>query len=261
LVIYLFVSFPLQGYDRIVSISPVVTEIIYQLNAANKLVGVTNVCNYPAAALKLPKIGDFTNPNLEKVLLLKPDLVLGMGNPNSPGNLKLKELGVKSVVLNSPQTINEIYSQIQLIGQLTDKPAQAQDLIKNLKHQVALFKQSRPKKPKSILVVIWAPPITVAAQNTFINELIELAGYKNVIQNSPIQFPVINAENILLSQPQVILLGQPDLLTLIRNNPALKQTPAIKNNQIINTINPDLFLRPGPRFIEGVRQLRKYLRA
>lgn len=247
-------------YHRIVSISPVITEILYDLNAQDKLVGVTTACHYPKAADILPKIGNFTSPNLEKIVLLKPDLVLGMGNAQSPGNLKLQSLGIKTMVLESPQTIEDILQLIQLVGDLSNSSLVAKQKIVQLRQALATIKtQTMTVKPK-VMVIIWAPPITIASNQTFIGNMVEMAGGKIVYQPSPMPFPVPTAEFILTQDPDIIMIGDPSCKASVMQDKTIQLTRAARKQHIYTVLNPDILLRPGPRFIEGIRMMRDLIR-
>ncbi|MBT3581695.1 ABC transporter substrate-binding protein [bacterium] len=227
-----------KEYKRIVSISPVVTEIVYLLEAQDRLVGVTSACDYPKEALELPEVGDFTQPNLERIVALEPDLVVGMGNENSVYNQKLLKMGIETKVLGSPKSFAEIYNIIDLLGSISGQEDKAATVVADLKAQVVQIKDEslKMKVRPTVLVLIWERPMIAAGQDTFINEMIEAAGGQNMIRIKKIQYPHISAELVLHQKPDIIIRGY---------------------DKEESSIDPDLLMRSGPRFVEGVRGMQK----
>ncbi len=238
---------------RIVSLAPSITEIIYALKAEDYLVGVTNDCNYPSIASKKAKIGPFLHPNIEQIILLKPTKVIGMGNPLSPGTLKLKELNINTTIYKSPQNLAEIYQIILEVGVACNKKQNALDLVEKLKLDLRNGKSS--KINQTCLVLIWANPYIAVSQNTFINEILKLADLKNVI-NSQQMYPIISKEAIIKFNPQIIIVTEPQIKKVLKTEIAFKNLQAVKKQQIIADINPDILLRPSPRFLDAVKYLK-----
>lgn len=250
------------GANRIVSISPVITEIIYWLDSADELVGVTTACQYPEAAKQLPKIGDFTYPQLEKIIALRPNYVIGMGNSKSPGNLKLQKLGIKTIIFDSPETIDDIYAVMNRVGSVLHKTALVKQKTDVLKREIKTYHSANNRShypPKKVLILIGMNPMIGVSQDTFIDDMITISNGKNAIKSHSIQFPILNTEHLILLNPDIIILSDPQFRKFIENDRGLKATNAYKNHQIITSIDPDLLLRPGPRFIDGIRAMRKLI--
>lgn len=243
---------------RIVSISPSVTEIIYALKSEKNLVGVTTSCDYPFAVKSLPKIGDFANPNLEKIVALKPDLVAGIGNPVSQKNFLLQKLGIKTKIWASPKTFADIYQIILDLGLMLNKKIEAQKLVSDMAKTVNLYK-SPPKNPNNkVIIIIWYQPLIAAGDQSFVSKIVEAAGFENILKTKE-EFPIIGKEFIFQANPDFIILAEPKLINLLLQDKLFANLKAIKHNQVIYKINPDWLLRPGPRFVKAIKQLRASL--
>jgi iron complex transport system substrate-binding protein len=241
---------------RIVSLAPAITEILATLNVTSQIVGVSSDCDYPETIKGLPKVGAFLQPSLERIASLSPTLVLGMGQPDSPGFRQLQKNGTRVVLFHTPDKIIDIYNIIRQIGTLTNRKERAGDVIRALKDQVILIDQNRPTISPSVMVVIWHPPITVAAANTFIGDMIKRAGGNNVIGAGYIRYPHIERELMMYKNPTVIIVTDQAAADAVRKDVMFQLTPAARRGFIVSNISPDLLLRPGPRFPIAMRQLQ-----
>ena len=243
---------------RIVSISPSVTEIIYALKSEKNLVGVTTSCDYPFAAKSLPKIGDFANPNLEKIVALKPDLVAGIGNPVSQKNFILQKLGIKTKIWASPKTFADIYQIISDLGSILNKKSEAQKLISEMTKTVNRYKSPKKNSNNKVIIIIWYQPLIAAGDQSFVSKIVEAAGFENILKTKE-EFPIIGKEFIFQANPDFIILTEPKLINLLLQDKLFANLKAIRHNQVIYKINPDWLLRPGPRFVKAIKQLRTSL--
>lgn len=246
---------------KIVSLAPAITEILATLNLTGEIVGVSSDCDYPETVKRLPKVGAFLQPSLERIASLSPTLVLGMGQPDSPGFRQLQKKGTRVVLFNNPDKIIDIYNIIRQIGILTNRKERASELIRSLKDQVAIIDQNRPTISPAVMVVIWHPPITVAAANTFICDMVKHAGGNNVIEGGYIRYPHIERELMMYKNPTVIIVADQAAADAVRKDVMFQLTPAARRGFIVSDINPDLLLRPGPRFPIAMRRLQTVFRA
>ncbi len=246
---------------RIVSLAPAITEILATLNLTGEIVGISSDCDYPETVKRLPKVGAFLQPSLERIASLSPTLVLGMGQPDSPGFRQLQKKGTRVVLFNNPDKIIDIYNIIRQIGILTNRKERASELIRSLKDQVAIIDQNRPTISPAVMVVIWHPPITVAAANTFICDMVKHAGGNNVIEGGYIRYPHIERELMMYKNPTVIIVADQAAADAVRKDVMFQLTPAARRGFIVSDINPDLLLRPGPRFPIAMRRLQTVFRA
>lgn len=246
---------------RIVSLAPAITEILATLNVTAQIVGVSSDCDYPETVKGIPKIGAFLQPSIERIASLSPTLVLGMGQPDSPGFRELRANGIRVVLFENPDKITDIYSIIRQIGHLTQHSTRAGEVIQSLKAQVKAIEQTRPKVTPSVMVVIWHPPITVAAANTFIGDMIKLSGGNNTIEGGYIRYPHIERELMMYKNPTVIIVANQAAADAVRKDVMFQLTPAARRGFIISDISPDLLLRPGPRFPLAMRRLQDIFNA
>ena len=206
LLILLFVL-NLYASERIVSLSPSITEILYGLGAGDELVATSSYSLYPKAARKLPIVGGYTNPNIEKILSHRPTLVVGQ-TFNAQTLQKLSYFHIKTLKLKL-KTIHDIENSILLLGQTISKTKEANKLITTITNAVKNIQKT--KKPHSILIVYGLhvdlrSGIYVAGEDIFFDDIIKLTGNTNAYKNSAVSQPVLNYENIIALNPQQIII-------------------------------------------------------
>jgi len=249
--------------QRIISLSPSNTEILFALGLGDRVVGVTNVCNYPPEAKEKEKIGGYSNPSLEKIINLKPDLILAtFGNP---GKLidQLKKFDLPVVGLN-PKTIEEIFGSIELVGKITDKEEKALELVENLRGRTEKVlakteKLTQEQRPR-VLYVVWYKPLWTAGSGTFIDELIQKAGGINIAGDLS-GWPKMSLEAVIEKNPEIIIVGEGHpggLIETVKAESTLSETDAFKNNKIF-TIDADIVSRTGPRIIDALEEMAKII--
>lgn len=253
---------------RIVSTAPSLTEILYALGLGPKVVGVTTFCRFPAEAASKPKVGTFLQPDYERILSLKPDLVLVIKNPAGVAP-RLRQLGLRAEELDQ----DSIAATLQSIGQIgawTGAREAAARLESRLRTELdavrGLVRRSGAPR-RSVLFLVGRAPGTLqgmvgAGPGTFISELLAIAGGANILDGSPIQYPKVTLETVLTRDPEVILdmgdfahaegvPGQPpeQILALWRRYPQLR---AVKSNRV-KIVADDALVRPGPRMARAAR--------
>jgi len=249
--------------ERIISLAPNLTEILFELGLANKVAAVSNDSDYPATAGKKAKVGDFWQPNTEVIIAQKPDLVLTLWfEQQQNGASTLARIGVPVVTLKI-ETLDELYAAITAIGHATDTETKADAINASIKNELNRIKQSCINKPKQkVLWVVQTEPLRIVGRGTFLNELIELAAGQNAIGPTVGKYPPIGSEEIMTCGADVIIqsaMGKTDLA--IQQNRAEKfwkekypSTPAVKNNRIY-VIDGDTTLRLGPRLPQGAKKI------
>lgn len=249
---------------KIISLSPATTEIIFSLGLEEEVVGVSTVCNYPSEVRKKEQVGTFLKPNIEKILALKPDIVFSSGL--SLINLKqIQQLGMR-VYNYDPNNIEDLFFSIRDIGQLTGKEEVALNLINKIRNQIRRIKYrikniSYANRPKVYFELADWPLIT-PAKDSLLNQLIDLAGGINIANNFNGKYSYISLEEIIKSNPEVIILGYyaPNkALEKIKNRLGWNNLTAINQKRVYNDIDYDLLLRPGPRIEKGLKQLYRKL--
>jgi iron complex transport system substrate-binding protein len=251
--------------QRFISLSPAATEILFALGLKDEIIADTTFCNFPEEAKKLPKVGTFSEPNIEKILSLKPDIIFTTGLEQAPSVARLQSLGLK-VIVSDPKNIFEFFASIMQIGKATSREEAAGLLIETMqkridaiKSQVAMIPQD--KRPK-VFIEIWYDPIMTAGPNSIVNEILTIAGANNIAYDTNRPYSRFSAEAIIQRNPDVIILGymaKKNTKDLVSKRLGWKNINAIKNNRVISDIDPDLILRPSPRIVEGIEEIYKHL--
>jgi len=244
---------------RIVSLSPGNTEILFALGLDERVVGVTEHCDYPVEAREKPKVGGFARISIERVVSLEPDLVFTTGGIQLRIVQQLENLGIKTVVLK-PKTVEGILDDIQLAGEITNKISEAKALVRTLRGRIEMIKATTGHlilKPR-IYYEIWHSPLMSVGQGTWIDELIELAGGRNIFSDSSDPYPIINSELVIERDPEVIFIkigymggvAKEDIV----HRPGWDRTSAVRNGRIYE-IDESILIRPGPRIVDGLEAL------
>ena len=244
--------------QRIISLAPSITEILFALKLGDRVVGVTSYCDFPDEAKAKEKVGDTLKPNLERIIALKPDLVLiSTASQLEKITRQLDQLNI-AVFVTNPKTIPEVISSIRKIGELTGAEPQATAITAAMQQRVDAIRAQQKNHPPSVLYVLQLDPLITAGQNTFINDLITTAGGRSISGEEKADYPQFSREAVIARAPEVIIIPESHGTELV-NIEAIKQafstTPAVKTNRIVR-VNPDLIDRPGPRIVEGLEALR-----
>ena len=250
---------------RAVSLAPSTTEILFALGLDDEIVGVSQFCNYPPRALTKERIGTFSQPNVEKILLLKPDIVFCTGLEQAPVITKLRQLNLK-VCVSDPSNFGELFDSMREMGRLVGREAQAAALVEGMKRVIEeMNSQVKPvpqeKRPK-VFVEIWHSPLTTAGKGSFVDELIMTAGAFNIAYDTGKAYGYFSPEQVIKRNPDYIILAymnKEDPMRLSKGRFGWDSISAVKNDHVWGDIDPDLFLRPGPRLIEGLKEIHKRL--
>ncbi len=258
--------------ERIVSLAPSNTEILFALGLGKRIVGVTDFCDYPAEAKTIAKIGGI-EPNLEKIVALKPDLILAIGG--SPvvasigGNVELlkkfEELGLATLIL-APKDLEGVLADIQLVGKATGTEAAAAQLVKEMRAKVddVLAKtknvSNRPKVFYELDATDPAKPYT-PGPGSWHDTFITMAGGVNAAANAKAQWAQLSTEEIVAQNPDVIILGDANWgvdAAAVKARPGWAAINAVKVGAIF-PIDDNLLSRPGPRLADGLLALAKII--
>jgi iron complex transport system substrate-binding protein len=253
---------------RIVSLAPNLTEILFALGLEEQIIAVSNDSDYPLDAANKKKIGTFWQPSTEAIIACKPDLVVTLRlrtEQHKPTADSLRRLGYRVLTLRI-ETISELLAAIQEIGYATDSKQQADKLIDNISSQLNNVQRRLSSANKvKVLWVVQSEPLRVAGRNTFINELVELAGGENAIGDTLQQYPPIGAEEILTCGAEVIIQSAMGIVNMAEQQKAAEKfwsrwanLPAVKNTRIY-VVEPDTVTRLGPRLCKGVELIAKCL--
>ncbi len=252
---------------RIVSMAPNLTEILFALGLGDKIVGVAAGSDYPPAAVSKPKMGTFWQPSIEAVIAAKPDLVITLGF-SQQRNLaqRLERIGYRTATVNI-ERISELSEAIRTIGEVTGRKPRADELVRaiseNLDNLSALVGAREKVK---VLWVVQREPLRVAGRNTFVNEMIELAGGENAIGPTVHKYPPISSEQVYACGADVII--EPAMTTkdlgaqragAVKYWSRFKNIGPVKNGRIY-VIDGDIVSRLGPRLYEAVETIARCLR-
>ena len=250
--------------ERIVSLAPSNTEILFALGAGNKVVGVTDVCDYPhnfaawVEAGNMTSIGNYWQPAVEPIIALDPDLVFAATSSEETAET-LRNLGY-NVLIVEPKTINGVLSGIQLIGRATGNHIEAGELVSELRQRIDAV-TNNASEATSIPAVyheIWGPDIQSAGPGTFIHELIALAGGQNIFHDAISSFPIVSSETVIERNPDVIIFPHMYMDTQswgsyedIANRPGWNVITAIQNDNF-HIIDASIISRSGPRLMDAL---------
>lgn len=251
-------------YHRIVSLMPSNTEILYELELGNRIVGVSTVDDYPKSVKKGKKQFDAMNLNKEALLKAKPDLILAHeSQKSSSGKVldALKKEGVKVVYVKDAQSLKETYETFKSIGKLTHREKQANQLVKETKDNVDKVVQSIPKhhkQPKVFMEVSSQPEIYTAGKHTFFDDMLKQLDAKNSFEDID-GWKSVSKESIVKHNPDILIStegkSQAEYEKIIAKRGGFDKTNAVKHHRI-TTVNGDEISRPGPRIDDGLKELR-----
>jgi len=256
-------SFSDNNPQRIVSLSPNLTQVIYALGYLDQIVGVTIYDEYPTEVKDLPKVGGWINPNYEAILVLKPDMVVLMKDQDISFGDKLRSLGLKTFTAKSNDSIKDITQAILDLGNILGRSEEAQILTLNIESSLKeVSKKTKDVKKKSVMIVVGRNPgtledIYVIGRNNYIDELITLAGGENVVKNERNALK-ITKEAIFSFDPDVIIeinhqkMDKEDEILEIWSS--LTQVDAVKNNQV-HILSSKVLLHPSQRIVDGAQIL------
>lgn len=260
LLIMLFAALLLSAreYKRVVSLTPAVTEIVYTLDAGEFLVARSEACDYPHEVKKLPVVGKIGKPDVEKILQLKADLVISdMSVPAAERDM-LKRLNIKTVLLSSDK-ISSYCRNIRIIGNLLGKNDQAEKEIKRFSKELEQLKKERAAdKTVSALILLGVNPLVSCNKNTFVSEIVELAGAVNIASNAGQSYFVISPEFAVEKNPEIAVLSgmSGDFRKHLFDISAWRYLRFIQNKAIIDSVPQECFCRLTPRTLQAVRLLR-----
>ncbi|QDT62116.1 Vitamin B12-binding protein precursor [Stieleria bergensis] len=252
-----------QPAVRIVSLTPAKTELLFALGLGDKVVGVTRNCNYPEQASRRTKVGGGTleSTSVETILSLKPDLVICKWDSHQPMIASLERLKIPACALGA-ETLDQLFQEARLIGALTDRRQQADELVQTMqaKHQrlTKLVQQAKPEKPIRVFYEVWDDPLMTAAPNSFIGDVLSMAGLENILTETQVRYPKISSETVIAGDPQLILAPTSHFeaieLDSFAARPGWSVITAVKNERI-HLVSGDQISRCGPRILDALEEI------
>ncbi|MCA0352927.1 MAG: cobalamin-binding protein [Chloroflexi bacterium] len=253
--------------SRIVSLAPSNTEILFAVGAGDALVGVTKYCNYPEAAKSIDQIGGFSAKtiSIETIVALKPDVVFSGDESQQTVIDALAQANIPVIAIKA-ENFAAVYENINLIGQATNHPTEAAQVVAEMQTRIDAVttktKTLAAADKLSVFYEVYDEPLMTAGPQTFIGQMVELAGATNIFADVSEEYPEISAEEVVNRQPAVIIgpesHGDKLTIDLIAQRPGWSQIKAVKDGKII-VLNGDMLSRPGPRLADALEALSQAL--
>jgi len=257
-----------KGIERIVSLAPSNTEILFALGLGDKVVGVTSYCNYPSDTIKKAKIGGYSTVDIEKVVSLKPDLVLAAYGNGEETSERLKKLGLNVVVVSSKpeKSIEDTLDEIRYVGKITGRDKDAESLCEEMKKRIKEITDKTENVDKvRVAHICWHEPLYVAGSETLQSDLIEKAGGENVFSDVE-GWHTVGIEELIVKNPDVIIVssgtgmgGEKNVTyDYILKEKRLKDINAVRNDRVY-LIDADTVSRSGPRIVDALEEVARIL--
>lgn len=256
---------------RIISLAPSITETVFEVGAGQQLVAVTDFCQYPQQAQDLPSIGGYLDPSLSQIVAHQPDLVIMLDRQQTL-NKQLQQLGIRTLLIDNAR-LDGIMAGILAVGAASGHQQQAQRLYDQLQRQITRVKQEvadHPRKDTLLAIAHYTNSeqldlVYIAGQRDFYNDILQLAGGRNVYQDTRLKVPAVSMEGLLRMNPEVIIdifpdasAHQADLQKVRQQWQQLAPITAVKQQQI-HFIEADYATVPGPRIIQLLTDIARLL--
>ncbi|HHX27404.1 MAG TPA: cobalamin-binding protein [Firmicutes bacterium] len=247
---------------RIVSLSPALTEAVFSLGAGDRLVGVSTFCNRPPEALEIEKVGDAFTLNTEKLVSLKPDLVLVAGSRDQESQVEkdLARLGIPAWA-SGPSTVAEVLQDIEALSKVLGVEKKGEELAAELEEDLEAVRAAFPEgAPRPKVFITFDSELWTSGGGSFIDDVITAAGGANIAGDVDQQYLQLSMEDLLAKDPDVILVAIPeDEAAPLIGRPGWSSLRAVKEGRVFFP-NPDLVSRPGPAVVEGIKEIAGWLR-
>ncbi|UUX92712.1 helical backbone metal receptor [Methanoplanus endosymbiosus] len=257
-------SVEINGYpQRIISLAPANTEILYALGLGDKIVGVTDYCNYPAEAETVEKVGGYSTPNVEKIVAAKPDLIIAsFGNTEEVAN-KLRNMGFV-VISTNPTDISDVLNDITIIGEATGTETKAREIVTDMEDRINSIrtKAAGADEHPTVAHMVWYDPVWVSGSETFQNEMFEIISAKNAFPEVK-GWGTVSLEEFVVTNPDVIVVssgsgmgteGRDVIYNYLMEETRFKNMNAVKNNRVY-VVDADIIDRGGPRIVDGLEEV------
>ncbi|NLC38677.1 MAG: cobalamin-binding protein [Clostridia bacterium] len=246
--------------ERIISLSPAITEILFAIDAGEMIVGVTDYCHYPPEALEKPRVGGFSDPNLELIIEAEPEVVFVAGGIQADMVKLFEDLGISVVALDA-QTLDEVLANIELAGLVTGTIDSSIALVEKLEGRIQRVEDkisSASGKPR-VFFEVWDDPLMTAGPGSFIHSLITIAGGENVASDLSQDYAQFSLETLLERDPEVYVINDhAHTPTDVKNRPGYGELTAVQQDRVY-AIEDDLVTLPGPRIVEGLEKMAEII--
>jgi iron complex transport system substrate-binding protein len=243
---------------RVVSLAPSITETVYAVGAGDRLVGVTDDCDYPPEAARHARIGGIATPSFEAILALRPDLVLATAESNHAEHVRrLVALGLTVYVIR-PVDFGSVLESIERIGAVLGRGRDARALVDAMRRDAdavarAVAGAGRPR----VLYVVWRDPVIAPGRGTLLTELIGRAGGESITAAEPLPYPRLSLETIVERRPEVVIVPRDGGAADGELPPGWERLGSALRAARVRTVDGDLLHRPGPRMVQALRALAR----
>jgi iron complex transport system substrate-binding protein len=254
------VSLPAR-VTRVISLAPNLTEIVFAVGGGDRLVGNTSYCDYPAEAKSVQKVGDTLHPSLERIIALRPQVVLiSTASQLEVFTQQLQNQNI-AVFVTDPHDLDGVFRSIEQIGQILGQAEQAMSVVKNLRERATAVEQAvQHAQPVRVFYQLSAEPLYTAGHDAFVTDLMRRAGAASVTADVPGAWPKYSSESALAAKPEAIILPTGGSMGAGNSTvaEALRRSPAAIAGRVYK-INDDHLARPGPRAVNGLEELARAL--
>lgn len=240
--------------ERVVSLSPAITEILYFIGAEDNVIGVSSYCDYPPGALEKKQMGGFEDPNLELVVESEPDMVFVAAGVQAEFIKTLEDLGISVFALDA-ETVEEVIENIKLAGKIMGVEEKATHKAGELRERVdKVTAKVKDEERPVVFFEIWDDPLMSAGAGSFVNDLIELAGGTNLYGDADHRYPTVSFERLVEKDPEIYIAIDHKRQDDIETRTGFDSLQAVKEDRVY-TIEDDLVTLPGPRVVDGLEKL------
>jgi iron complex transport system substrate-binding protein len=254
------VSLPAR-VTRVISLAPNLTEIVFAVGAGDRLVGRTSYCDFPAEAKAVTEVGDTLHPSLERIIALKPQVVLiSTASQLEVFTQQLQSQNI-AVFVTDPHDLEGVFRSIAQIGEMLGQKDQADRLVQQLRERAGAVEQAvKQRAPVRVFYQVSAEPLYTAGHDAFVTDLLRRAGAASVTADVPGAWPKYSNESALAAKPEAIILPTGGSMGTGNSTvtEALRQSPAVLAGRVYK-INDDHLARPGPRAVDGLEEMAKAL--
>jgi cobalamin transport system substrate-binding protein len=247
--------------NRVLSLAPNLTEIVFAIGAGQRLVGRTSYCDFPPEAKAVAEVGDTLNPSLERVIALQPQVVLiSTASQLEVFTQQLQSQNI-AVFVTDPHDLDGVFRTIDQIGRILGHQQQAELLVQKLRDRTHAVEEAvKGKQPVRVFYQVSGEPLYTAGRDSFATDLIRRAGATSVTADVPGAWPKYSAESALAAKPEAIILSTGGSMGEANSTvtEALKQSPAVLDGRVYK-INDDYMTRPGPRAVDGLEAIAREL--
>jgi cobalamin transport system substrate-binding protein len=248
-----------QEVNRVVSLAPNLTEIIFALRDGDHLVGDTDFCDFPAEAMRKPHVGGPVNPNLEEIVSLNPDLVLATKSINRRETVNALERIGLPVYVTDPHSVEEMIASVEHLGSALGEEKAGAQMAEQLRARLTdLDRRLNGAAPRRVLFVVWTDPLISVGRNTFIADALRRAGGRSVVETKA-EWPHVSLEEMVRLQPEVLIFASAHAgdtrrdIDALRKRPGWESLAAMQQGNVV--VISDAINRPAPRMVDAIERL------